>query len=302
MDQQQLPTMKVTVFVIVFALCQINLLGQDLLAELDKTSPASKDYTIATFKGTRLVNFHTIETLSKGTMEVRIAHRFGSFSTSSTNLWGLDGPATIQLRIDYAVSDRLMIGLGRASDHKMIDGFMKYRLLRQTTDNSMPISITTLASVNIDSEPNSLLGVDYYHYFSSRLAYMGTAMIARKFNSKVSLQISPVFIHYNIVQNLTDKNDMFSLVYSTRYKFTKRMAMILEYAQRITPYSANMSQYYNVLGVGLDVETGGHVFQVFVTNGYSINETRTIPYTTTNVGKGLMLGFNLSRVFSTTSK
>ncbi len=294
--------MKQKLFSLVFLLATSKIVAQDLLAEVDKLSIPKKDYTIATFKGTRVVNFQTIETLSKGTLEVRIAHRFGSFSTGSTNFWGLDGPATIQLRIDYAITDRLMVGVGRASDHKMVDSFIKYRILRQTTDGSMPISITGLASVNIDSEPNSLLGVDYYQYFNSRLAYMGTAMVARKFNSKFSLQISPVFIHYNFVQNLTDRNDMFSVVGSARYKFTKRTALTMEYMQRVTPYSVNMSQYHNVLSIGFDIETGGHVFQVFVTNGYSINEVRTIPYTTSNFSNGMMLGFNLSRVFSTRSK
>jgi len=303
MDYQQLPAVKRTFLLVSFLMLIIyRAEAQDLLAEVEKLSPNQKDYSIATFKGTRVVNFHTIETLSKGSLEVRIAHRFGAFSSGSTNLWGLDGPATIQLRIDYAITDRLMVGLGRASDHKMVDTFVKYRLYRQTTDGSMPVSITGLASVNIDSEPNSLLGVDYYQNFDSRLVYMATAMVARKFNSKFSLQASPVFIHYNIVQQLTDKNDILSVVGSTRYKITKRTALTLEYMQHITPYSANMSQFNNVLSIGFDIETGGHVFQVFVTNGYSINEVRTIPYTATGFSNGMMLGFNLSRVFSTRSK
>ncbi len=294
--------MKRELILFFFLLASLKIIAQDLLAEVEKQSPPRKDYSIATFKGTRLVNFQTVETLSKGTLEVRIAHRFGAFSGGSTNFWGLDGPATIQLRIDYALNDRLMVGIGRASDHKMVDTFVKYRILRQTTNGSVPVSITGLASVNVDSEPNSLLGVDYYQNVSSRLVYMATAMIARKFNSKISLQVSPVFIHYNIVQNLTDKSDMFSVVGSGRYKFTKRTALTVEYMQRVTPYSANMSQYHNVLSIGFDIETGGHVFQVFVTNGSSINEVRTIPYTTAGFSNGAMLGFNLSRVFSTRSK
>lgn len=302
MDQQQLSPIKKVLYALLIILSPSQVLSQDLLAEVEKTDKPAKDYTIATFKGTRLVNFHTIETLSKGTIEVRIAHRFGSFSTGATNLWGLDGPATIQLRVDYALTDRLMIGLGRASDHKMIDVFGKYRFLRQTTDGSMPISITGMISVNEDSQPNSLLGIDRFQDFSSRLAYMATAMVARKFSPKFSLQVSPVFIHYNLVDNLTDKNDMLSVVGSARYKFTKRTALTVEYIQRITPYTADMSQYYNVLSIGFDIETGGHVFQVFVTNGSAINEVRAIPYTTTSFSDGMMLGFNLSRVFSTRKK
>lgn len=294
--------MKNKFLIACFLFVSSRALAQDLLAEVDKQSPPQKDYVIATFKGTRLVNFQTIETLSKGSLEVRIAHRFGAFSTGSTNLWGLDGPATIQLRIDYAVTDRLLVGLGRASDHKVIDAFAKYRLWRQTNDDAMPVSVTGLASINVDTEPNSLLAVDRYQYFSSRLAYMASVMVARKFNSQFSLQISPTFIHYNLVDNLTDKNDMVSVAGLARYKFTKRTALTVEYIQRVTPYTATMSQYHNVLSLGFDIETGGHVFQVFVTNGSAINETRTIPYTTAGFSNGMMLGFNISRVFSVKQK
>jgi hypothetical protein len=271
-----------------------------MLAQLDSVK-GPKDYTIATFKGTRLINFHTIETLSKGTLEVRIAHRFGTFSSGPNNFYGLDGPATIQLHFDYALTDRLMVGIGRSSDQKVVDGFLKYRILRQTTDRSMPISLTALGTANVTSIQNSVVQ-DRYAYFTSRMSYLASFMVARKFNSRMSLQISPTFIHFNIVDNLTDKNDILSVNAGFRYKITKRTAVTLEYSRHITPYTVTSSQYHDVLGIGFDIDTGGHVFQVFVTNGYSINEARTIAYTSTAINKGLALGFNISRVFSVLKK
>jgi hypothetical protein len=283
-------------FLLLSLLCIIGTLaGQDMLAVLD-TEPTPKAYVTATFKGTRLINFHTIETLGKGTLEVRISHRFGAFSSGSNNFWGLDGPASIQLRIDYAPSNRFLVGIGRSSDQKVVDGFLKYKLLRQTTDGSMPISLTALGTVNMTLMPNSLTQ-DRYQLMSSRFFYLASVMVARQFNSKLSLQLSPMYTHFNLVDKLTDKNDLFSLAGAFRYKLTKRLALTLEYMKRVTPYTADMTQYHDVLGVGLDIETGGHVFQVFVTNGYSINEARTIAYTSTSVQKGMMLGFNISRVF-----
>jgi hypothetical protein len=274
--------------------------AQDLLASLD-TDTSVKDYTIATFKGTRLINFHTNETLSKGTLEFRIAHRFGAFSTGLTNLYGLDGPATIQLRLDYALTDRLMVGFGRSSDQKILDGFAKYRLLRQTTDNSMPVSLTGLFSANVTTLPNANLQ-DPYTLDVDRLSYLYGVIVAKKFTPEFSLQVTPMFTHFNIVNTLSDKNDLLSVEGSMRYKFSKRAAITVEYMKRITPYTANMNQYYDVLGVGFDIETGGHVFQVFVTNGSSINEARTIAYTSTSIAKGMALGFNISRVFSVASR
>jgi hypothetical protein len=288
-------------FITIIALgTSITLLGQDLMAGLP-SQPATKEYVTATFKGTRLINYHTIETLAKGTLEVRISHRFGPFSSGPNNLWGLDGPATIQLRMDYALTNRLMVGVGRSSEQKIFDGFVKYKILRQTTDGSMPVSVTGFGSANYTSMPNSLVQ-DRYLYTNSRMSYLASIMVARQFSSKLSVQLTPQYTHYNLVDKLTDKNDLLSIVGSFRYKISKRTALTMEYMMRLTPYAADMTQYHDVLGIGFDIETGGHVFQVFVTNGSAINEARTTAYTTSGIKDGLMLGFNLSRVFYVPSK
>lgn len=287
-----------------FVLAACPLFAQDdLMAELNQSMPAQKDYTYATFKGTRLVNLHTVETLGKGALEFRIAHRFGPLSSGIDGFYGLDGPATIQLRLDYAVSDRLLVGIGRSSEKKIVDGFVKYKWLRQTADNGMPVTVTPIGSINIFAEknPTGSIGPDRYEFFSSRVSYYSSVMIARKFNPQFSAQISPIYIHYNLVDKLLDKNDMVSLAGSARYKFTRSVAFTAEYIQRLTPYTRDSNAYKNVLSLGFDIETGGHVFQVFFTNGYSINEVRTIPYTAAGL-KEMRLGFNVSRTFDVGSR
>lgn len=281
-------------FVIMFC-CFATAWAQEQAAEKEEVQ-----YTYATFKGTRLVNLHTIETLAKGTLEFRIAHRFGPLSSGLVNLYGLDGPATIQLRLDYAVNDRLMLGIGRSSERKYVDGFIKYRWLRQTWENEMPVSVTFLTSANITTErdPGAGTNAKRYEFFSNRLAYFSTVMVARKFTPDFSAQIAPIFIHYNLVDKLTDKNDMFSVATSARYKFTRSTAVTAEYIARVSPYTRDMNAYKNVLSLGFDIETGGHVFQVFLTNGFSINEVLAVPYTTASWTKNEMrLGFNVSRTF-----
>lgn len=279
----------------------ISLHAQSLDQALDSLSAPPPAYAIATFKGTRLINFHTVETLSRGTLEVRIAHRFGSLSSGANNLWGLDGPATLNLHFDYAPTDRVMVGIGRSSDQKVLDGFIKYRLLRQRIDNTVPVSVTGLFTANVSTITNST-AEGRYQYFNSRMFYLTSLLIARKFGSRLSMQISPIYTHFNIVDNLADKNDLLSIGGGLRYKISLHTALTAEYLRRLTNYSTNSTQYYDVLGVGVDIETGGHVFQLFVTNGYAINEPRTIAYTNTDIRKGLMIGFNLSRVFSLSSK
>ena len=279
-----------TIFITLFFSFTIGAIAQNS----DTTQEVQ--YTYATFKGTRLVNYHTIETLNKGSLEFRIAHRFGTLSSGLSNFYGLDGPASIQLRLDYAITDRLMIGLGRASDRKLVDAFVKYRWLRQTWENEMPISLTILASANVFTERNTL---NRYDNFSSRVAYFSSVMVARKFNTKFSAQLSPMLVHYNLVEKFDDKNDMLFVAGQARYKFTRSTALTAEYSFNALPYARDMEPFKNVLSLGFDIETGGHVFQVFLTNGFSINEVLTLPYTNGSWSNNEMrIGFNISRTFA----
>jgi len=290
-------------FLFLIFLLPFSLKAQDdLLNSLENELPKKKPLTIASFKGTRLINLHTIETLGKGSLDFRISHRFGDFSTGAFNWWGLDGPATIRIGFDYSVSDRFTVGIGRSSYGKLFDGFLKYRILRQTTDNSMPVSVTGVVSMNItaDKDPNkSVLGIDRYANFSSRISYMYQLMVARKFTPRWTLQLSPILIHYNLVNNLNDKNDMVALAGSGRFKASRSISITGEYIMRVTQYTPQQSLiYHNSASIGVDIETGGHVFQIFVTNSIPMNEVQLVPFTTSSWTKGqIRLGFNISRVF-----
>jgi hypothetical protein len=283
----------------------LNLFAQEDLEKLmqQEESKPKKEFVSATFKGTRLTNYHTVETLGKRTLEFRISHRFSTLNTGANNLWGIEGPATIRLALEYSYNGRLMFGLGRSSAGKLVDLFTKYRILRQTVDDRMPISVSGVVSANITTQPylinGDATGLQKYDNLSDKMAYMAQLIIARKFSKSLSLQISPIYIHYNIVPQIMDRNDMFNLVISGRMKITKRMAITGEYAFRLNKYSLDYKMYYNSAALGLDIETGGHVFQIFVTNSYAINEILTLPYTNTRwKNGGIRLGFNITRAFT----
>jgi hypothetical protein len=287
-------------FLIAFFCLMLSVQAQDSTSSWMEQLDNPTTYTIATFKATRLINMHTVETLGKRTLDFRISHRFGTFNSGAENLWGLDGGASIRLGLEYSYDGRLMGGIGRTSTGKMFDGFLKYRLVRQTDDNHTPLSITLLTAMYIthESDPNKEAnGYDKYENFSSRMSYAYQAIIARKFTSAFSLQIVPYFIHYNQVDAITDLNDMYGVQAGMRLKFTKRAAITAEYAFRINDYTRE--EYYNSLGIGLELETGGHVFQVHITNSFGIVENQFLPYTDTKWGDGgIRLGFNISRVFT----
>ena len=274
------------------------LLAQDSSTLLDASNKGDKDFVSATFKTTRLINFHTLETTGPRTLDFRISHRFGAINSGSYNAWGIDGPANIRLGLEYSPDGRFMFGIGRTSSEKMVDGFLKFRLLRQTTDGGMPISVTLFAGMYRTALKNQIVnGKDLYENQSSRLSYNYQILIGRKFSPSFSLQVMPWFVHYNIVPNITDANDAYGIAEVARIKFSKRAAFTVEYSQKINKYSN--TTYYSSLGIGLELETGGHVFQVHVTNSFGLVENQYFTHTNTTWNDGgIRLGFNVSRVFT----
>lgn len=258
-----------------------------------------KEYTTATFKTTRLINFHTVEVLSRRSLDFRISHRFGDFNTGAYNAWGVDGGANIRLALEYCHGSRLMFGAGRTSGKKIADGFLKYRLLRQTTGGGgMPVSLTLFTSVYHTFLQNvQINGENKYQSVSDRLSYCHQIMVGRKFSSRFSFQLTAAMVHINLVEKITDKNDCFVLGGVTRFKFAKRQAITLEYGYRLNKYSKD--KFYDSFGIGYDLETGGHVFQIHLTNSFGLTEDQYFMYTNSSWDNwGIRLGFNISRVFS----
>jgi hypothetical protein len=268
----------------------MNLLNQNTVPEIN--------YTTATFKSTRIINGHSIEKMPPGQLDFRISHRFGLLNSGAYNLWGLD-QANIHFSLEYGIFNWLMIGVGRGTYEKTFDGFTKFSILRQSTGaREMPVSVSVLTSVAL----NSLKWADTSrtNYFSSRLSYTWQILVARKFNQEFSFQLTPTIVHRNLVGTELDPNDLFALGAGGRLKLTKRISLNAEYYYLINANNKYMSQpVYNPLSVGVDIETGGHVFQIMLTNSLAMIEKGFIGETTGQWKKGdIHLGFNISRVFT----
>jgi hypothetical protein len=274
--------------------------SQDELLNLvnDGNEKKPKDFSIATFKTTRLVNFQTIETQSKRTLDFRISHRFGDLgfkdmSNFAYNSFGMDAQASIKLSLEYCFDGRFQIGIGRCNDQKMVDGFAKYRLLRQTTDNRNPVSITLFAGAY---HTFVRTGDDTYAKTLDRLSYCDQILIARKFNRRFSFQAGFAYVNFNTVPLKTYKNDSYFATAVTRMKISNRVAITAEYAVSLNKYSN--TEYFNSASVGFDIETGGHVFQIAFSNSYGLDEPMFYSRTDKNWNTGMIrLGFNISRVF-----
>ena len=285
-----------------------NLFSQDLDALLNAETKPTINYATATFKASRIINGHSVEQMKKNQLDFRISHRFGTLNEGAYGLWGLDH-SNIHFSLEYGLTDWMMVGLGRGSNHKIYDTFAKFKLLRQSTGaKEMPISLSYFTSVEIMTEhpPTSpIIGkdsvlIERVNYFSSKVTYVSQLLIARKFNDKFSFQLTPTYIHRNFVPTELDQNDIFALGAGARYKLTKRLSINAEYYYTINPNAKSLdTRYYNSASIGIDLETGGHVFQIMLTNSQGMREGTFIPQTTDNwLNGGIHLGFNISRVFA----
>lgn len=285
-----------------------NVHSQDLDALLNAETKPTVNYATATFKSTRIINGHSIEQMKKKQLDFRISHRFGTLNTGAYGLFGLD-QSLIHFSLEYGLKDWLMLGVGRGSLNKIYDGFAKIRILRQSSGAKlMPVSFSYFTSIEVnsfkfDTTPIQLTPITFaprVNYFSSRLAFVHQLLIARKFNDKLSVQLTPTFIHRNLVKTELDQNDIYAMGAGARYKLTKRLSVNAEYYYTFNPNAKLLeTRYYNACAVGVDIETGGHVFQIMLTNSQGMREGSFIPQTTGSWTKGdIHLGFNISRVFA----
>jgi len=283
----------------IFSAVQVQAQDIDPMSLLQGLAEAPKDEpVIATFKATRLINQQTIEVGGTRSLDFRIHHHFGPFNSGAYDFWGIDGGASIRLGLEYSYNGRLQFGLGRTSYEKQIDGFLKYRLLRQSKSGSMPISVTLFSGAYRNGIKGLQIGgIDKFKYASDRLSFVQQIIIARKIDDKLSIQITPTIVHYNLVENLSDQNDAYFLGIAGRYKISNRTAITYEYGAKLLNYSE--SKYYESMGIGLDIETGGHVFQMFLTNSFGMTENQTFARTNSAwADRGFRLGFNVSRMFT----
>jgi hypothetical protein len=269
----------------------------DLLKLLDQEKPQETNYTIATFKSTRIINGHSIEGMAAKHLDFRISHRFGQLSDGAYNLWGLD-QAYIRIALEYGLTNRILVGVGRSSYQKAYDGFVKVKLLRQSTGEvTMPVSVSLFGSVVVNTLQMNLPTPDATFAFNNRLAYTTQLLVARKLNERFSVQLTPTWVHRNYVETSPEPHDVFALGIGGRVKISKRVAFNIDYYHVFSEQL--MKTNTNSLAVGFDIETGGHVFQLQFTNSTGMIEKTFITETTGDWGKGnIHYGFNISRTFS----
>jgi len=292
---------KIYLLAFLFAPLFLSAQGDDLLSLLEEEE--TTNYATAAFKANRVVNGHSIENTAKGVLDTKFSHRFNPLRQGLYDMFGLDG-ASIRIGADYGVTDRFMVGFGRSNYEKTIDGFAKYKILRQSSGKkNMPVTLAYLVDAQVRtlkfSEP------DRDNKFTDRLSFTHQILVGRKINSRLSLQLMPTLLHRNLTTTPEDKNDVLILGAAGRIKLTKRVALNAEYYY--VPEGQVATPHVNSLSIGFDIETGGHVFQLHFTNSaymtYKgvLTETQEDWFFKDGDGKmlsGIRFGFNISRVFT----
>jgi len=284
--------------VFLFFLISSRIFAQENLMDLlNENALPEINYTIATFKSTRIINGHSIEKMPPGQLDFRISHRFGTINSGAYELFGLD-QSNVHFSLEYGILKWLMVGVGRGTYEKTFDGFTKFTLLRQSTGaRVMPVSVSLFSSAALKSV--KWTDETRTNYFSSRLSYVGQILIARKINQGISVQLTPSYVHRNLVATELDPNDLWAIGAGGRMKLTKRISLNAEYYYLANPKTYMSQSAYNPLSVGVDIETGGHVFQLIFTNSLAMIEKGFIGETSGRWGKGdIHFGFNISRVFN----
>jgi len=267
-----------------------SLMAQDDLLDLINEEPITPVPVTATFKATRIVNSQSIELARPKTLEFMILHRFGSMKNGVYDLFGMD-EAAIRFDLKYGINDRVSTGAGRSSLKKTYDIFSKIKLMNQS--NVFPFSIALFADIEIETlkRENS-----FSNKLVNRLTYDTQLLMARKFNQNLSLQIMPTWVHHNLVKNQDDAHDLYSMGVGGRMKITKRVSLNADTFFQVGERDSTFVQSW---GIGCDIETGGHVFQIMVTNVQGSFESAYIENASGAIAdKNLYLGFNITRVFA----
>ncbi len=282
--------LKLSIIMFFFTVCTVHA-QEDLLSGFD--SVPTNTFKSAAFKGLKIVNFESTKMVSKGELYFVVSHRFGSVQTGIEDFFGLDQAVT-RLNFLYAISDGINIGLSRSSFQKIYESSLKLRLVREKA-NGFPFTIVSSNNILLNTalDDDVLPGLT----FENRLGYTAQLLISKRFNKNFSLQLMPTFFHDNLVSVDEQENSQYVVGFGGRHKLTKRFSLNFDYGYHLN--RASSSPFKNPLSVGIDIETGGHVFQLHFTNAQPMNTNGFLGQGTGDWGSGdFFFGFNLSRVFN----
>ncbi len=264
-------------------------------AQLERTLENEKRPVDLVFHAPRHINLLTVEPLDRKSMHFAIMHTFGPVNGGIENLFGLDNGANIQFSFEFALGEKGSIAASRSSRDKVYNLFGRYHLVQQTLDGSMPISVSMAGGAGVNTSNYSFLP-EPAPDFMERTSYFGQLMFARRFTPKVSIQLTPMFAYFvdpRPVYQIEGTQDLYlALGFSGQFKVTDRSSLTLQFIPNLN------SELRNNVGIGWDIEAGGHVFQMYFVTSQALNEQYLLAGGNGVPGEEFRLGFNVNRIFA----
>ncbi|TVQ67376.1 MAG: hypothetical protein EA360_02425 [Balneolaceae bacterium] len=273
------------------------LYSGDLLAQLERQRVVTDTPVELTFMAPRNINTYTVEPLSRGELHYSIMHTFGEVKTGAGTLWGIDSGANVRFSLEYGFTDRISAGVGRSSLDKVYDLTVRTSLLQQRSSGGSPVSVSLIPTFGIITASFGFLQNDYS--LEDRLHYSVSLPVARKFTNRISLQVTPMVAGFNRTGpelNIADPNvsTYITVAAGGRVKFSPRSAFTFQYVPPLTD-ARNLNPN---IAIGVDIETGGHVFQMFFTTSRALNESYLIAGENGSfTDREFRFGFNVNRLF-----
>lgn len=291
-------------------IAQCSLIGQedllnDLEEEVAEEQAANPQPVEFHFKSQYLINAVTTEMVDSGALDFRITHRFGNMfgeAGGPHTLYGFDVATNIRFSFDYAINNKLQIGFGRSKIQEHLDFNLKWKVLQQM-EKGTPLSLVyfTNAAFNMTRDRN-----DNFDVWYQRASYTHQLVMSRRFGRSITVGLLPTVVHRNLVLNpdsadVKDQNSLFALGGMIRWKVTNRVSIVGEYFYTFSEVrqSNGFIDYSNPLALGVEIETGGHVFHLNLSNSAGIITNDFIPFTDQSwLDEGFKLGFTISRNFA----
>lgn len=264
---------------------------ENLLKELESQNEYKTTNNFSAFKAIKIVNNQSTKQASEKELYLYVSHRFGSIDEGINTLFGLD-IANTKIELLYGLTNNLQIGFSRESFKKTYSLNAKYNITTQSS--RLPINSSLYLSYNY----NSLLDQDIYPTLSNsdRNLFFGQLLLSKSFSDKISLQLSPTYAKRGFNETIFEQENNIILGLASSYRITNRLAFNIEYSANLD--RPEISPFNDVLSFGIDIETGGHVFQLLFSNTQTIDNVSVMTDAEGSWKDGkIYFGFNILRVF-----
>ncbi|HKL66438.1 MAG TPA: DUF5777 family beta-barrel protein [Bacteroidales bacterium] len=288
--------LKVIIISFVLSATSTAVFSQSLLDSLQSVTPGQESESLQLFKGSLIHNGQSTAQAFPGELKLNIQHRFGNISNGLYDLFGLD-VATMRFGFEYGFNDWLSASVGRSTYEKTYDAGIEASLLKQNNTGNKPLDINVFFQVSGNTLRN--IYPDEYDNLSGRLAYSGQLLVGRKIGI-LSLMLSPSFVYNSYDYRIADSFMYYALGSGGSIRINEKVSVTAEYYYSFTdtPFTN-----YNPLSIGVDLDTGGHLFQLIFSNSTGMfNKSMLVNNTGRWLDGNIYFGFNLIRTFYLTSK